>query len=60
MYQANKTTKNVYSNLLNLVHIQYRMNTIFINSKSIKTSDDRPILNSDKYIALYNVNIYNT
>ena len=37
------------------------MNTIFINSKSIETSDPhRPILNSDKYFALYNANICNT
>ena len=70
LYQAKDITKKVYNNMINSIKLQNRMDTIFINSKSSKTSDlNRLLLNlsekiylkrSDKYVVLSNLSIYYT
>ena len=39
LYRAKEITANVYNNIVNLIKISYKMDTIFINSGNSKTSD---------------------
>ena len=39
LYWAKEITKNVYSNIMNAIKLQYKMDTIFINSENSKLSD---------------------
>ena len=65
-----KITKKVYNNIMNSVKVQYKMDTIFLNSKNSKTSKSFKILlnladkidfkRSDTYVALPNLSIYYT
>ena len=39
-----KITRKVYNNTINLVKVQYKMNTIFTNSENSKTSNPHRLL----------------
>ena len=64
MYRSREITKKVYNNIMNSIQIWYKINTIFMNSKSVlkKTSalyrlilnlSDKIDLNrSDKYLII--------
>ena len=68
--EQKKITKKVYNNIMNSVKVQYKMDTIFLNSKNSKTSKSFKILlnladkidfkRSDTYVALPNLSIYYT
>ena len=68
LYRAKEIAKKVYSNIINLLKLWNRLNTISTNSENIKTFDrHRLLLNlsdkinlkrSDKYVALSNLSIY--
>ena len=38
LYQAKEITKKAYNYILNSIKVSYKMDTIFMNSKSSKTS----------------------
>ena len=67
-YQAKQTAKNVYSNKMNSMQIQYKMDAIFRTSENRKTyylhklililSDKIHLKRSDKYASLLNLSIY--
>lgn len=69
-YQAKQTAKNVYSNKMNSMQIQYKMDAIFRTSENRKTydlhklililSDKTHLKRSDKYVSLLNLSIYYT
>ena len=44
LYQGNKVTKKVYKNITNSIQLQYKMDTIFMNSQNI-SDRHRPVLN---------------
>ena len=44
LYLAKEYTKKVYNNIMNLIKVQYKMNTSFMNSENIKTSDIHSLL----------------
>ena len=60
----------MYNNISNLIKLQNRMDTTFMNSESCKTSDTHRLLvtlsdkiqlkRSDKYVTLSNLSIYYT
>ena len=68
LYWAKEYIKKVYNNMMNLIKIQYKMNTLFMNSENSKTSDTHsPLLNltykicfkrSVKYVVLSNLSMY--
>ena len=68
--EQKKITKKVYNNIMNSVKVQYKMDTIFLNSKNSKTSKSFKLLlnladkidfkRSDTYVALPNLSIYYT
>ena len=39
LYRTKEVTKKVYNNIMNLIKLQNRMDTIFMNSENSKTSD---------------------
>ena len=53
MYQEKGINKKVYNNIMNLIKLYNRIDTIFMNSENTKTSDP-------KYVALSNISIYYT
>ena len=60
-----KITRKVYKTIINLVKVQYKINTIITNSENSKTSNPhRPLLNLsykiDWYIAISRFSIYYT
>ena len=44
LYQVKEMTKKVYKNIMNSIKVQYKMETIFMNSRSSKTSDFHRLL----------------
>ena len=70
MYRAKEITKKVYKTIMNSINLEKRIDTIFMNSKSIKASDTHRLLpnisdkigleKSDKYVTLSNLSIYYT
>ena len=68
LYLAKEYTKKVYNNIMNLIKVQYKMNTLFMNSENIKTSDIHSLLlnltdkiwlkRSVKYVDLSNLSMY--
>ena len=69
LYRAKEIAKKVYNNKMNsIIRYNTKRNTIFMNSKSSKTSDPHRLLlnftdktdlrRKDKYIALSNLSIY--
>ena len=68
--QAKKLLKKVYNNIMNLIKLWNRMDTIFMNSENSKTSDPyRLLLNlsgkivlkrKNRFVALSNLDIYYT
>ena len=42
--EQNRLLKNVYNNIMNLIKLQNRMDTIFMNSGNSKTSDPHRLL----------------
>ena len=68
MNRANEITKKVYNNIMSSIEIQYKIDTIFRNSKNSKTSyphrlvlslsDKIRLKRSDKYVALSNFSKY--
>ena len=70
LYRAKGITKKVYNNIINLIKLWNRKNSIFINSESSKTSHPHRLflslsdnMNSkrcDEYVALSNLRIYYT
>ena len=69
LYWAKEITKKVYNNMINLIQIQYKGDTIFMHSKNSKISDHHKLLvnisnkinlnRSDKYVALSNLYMEN-
>ena len=67
LYRAKEYTKKVYNNIMNLIKVQYKMNTLFMNSENIKTSDTHSLLlnvtdkiclkRSVKYVDLSNLSM---
>ena len=70
VYPSNEISNKVFNHMMNLIKVQYKMDTIFMNSKNSKTSEthrlllnltDKIILNrDDRYITLSNLSIYYT
>ena len=70
LYQSKEITKKVYNNIMNIIKILYKMNTIFMNSENSETSDPHRLsLNltdkvdlrqKDKCVSLSNSSIYYT
>ena len=70
VYPSNEISNKVFNHMMNLIKVQYKMDTIFMNSKNSKTSKthrlllnltDKIILNrDDRYITLSNLSIYYT
>ena len=65
LYLVKKVTRKVYKTIINLVKVQYKMNTILTNSENSKTSNPhRLLLNlSDKidwYVSISSLSIYYT
>ena len=44
LYRAKEITKKEYNNIMNSINLQYKMNTIFMNSENSKTSDPPRLL----------------
>ena len=44
LYWAKEITKTVYNNIMNAIKLQYKIDTIFINSENSKTSDPLRLL----------------
>ena len=70
IYQVKEITKRVYNNLMNLINLKNRMDTIFMNSENNKTSEPHRLLlnladkmnlkRSDKCVALSNLSMHYT
>ena len=70
LYQEKEITKKVYNNIMSPIKLWKIMDTIFMNSENIKTSDTHRLLlnlwdkinlkRNDKYVDLSNLSIYNT
>ena len=70
LYRGKGITKKVYNNIINLIKLWNRKNSIFINSESSKTShphrlflslsDNMNLKRCDEYVALSNLRIYYT
>ena len=39
LYQSKEITKKVYNNIIKSINVQYKMDTIFMNSKNSQTSE---------------------
>ena len=39
LYWAKEITKKVYNNIVNSIKVEYKLDTIFMNSRNTKTSD---------------------
>ena len=67
LYRAKEAIKKAYNNIMNSIKVEYKVNTIFMNSKNSKTSDSHclplnitekiNVKRSDKYVALSNLSI---
>ena len=44
LYRAKEITEKMYNNIISLINIYYKMNTIYKNSKNSKTSDPHRLL----------------
>ena len=44
LYLVKKVTRKVYKTIINLVKVQYKMNTILTNSENSKTSNPHRLL----------------
>ena len=63
-----KVTKKVYNNIMNSVKVQYKVDTMFMNSENSKTSESYRLLinvadkinfkRKEKYVALSNLSMY--
>ena len=67
LYRAKEITKWVSNNIMNLINVSYKMDTIFMNSRKSKTSDPNGLLlnltdkinlkRNDKYASLSNLSV---
>ena len=70
VYPSNEISNKVFNHMMNSIKVQYKMGTIFMNSKNSNTSEtyrlllnltDKIVLNrDDRYITLSNLSIYYT
>ena len=70
LHRSKEIAKKVNSNIMNLIKVQDKMDTVFMNSKNSKISDPHKLLlklsvkivlkRSDKSVALSNFSIYYT
>ena len=70
LYREEEITQRLYNNIINLIKLSNKMDTIFMNSKNSATSDPHRLLlnftdkinlkRSDRYVALSNLSIYFT
>ena len=65
LYLVQKVTRKVYETIINLVKVQYKMNTILTNSENSKTSNPHRLLLNlsdtiDWYVAISSFSIYYT
>ena len=66
--QSKEITKKVYNNIIKSIKVQYKMDTIFMNSKNSRTSEDYVLVlkptekldvkRGQKSVALLNLSIY--
>ena len=70
LYRSKEITKKVYNNIIKSIKVQYKMETIFMNSENSKTpeyhvltlklADKLYLRGGQKSVALSNLSIYNT
>ena len=70
LYQSKQITKKVYNNIIKSIKVQYKMDTIFMNSENSRTSeyhvlvlklaDKLDLRRGQKSVALSNLSIYYT
>ena len=70
LYQAKEITKNLYNSIMNLIQLQNRLDTIFMNSKIsgisnphrllLNLSDKRNLKRSNEYVPSSKRSIYYT
>ena len=70
LYQSKEITKKVYNNIIKSINVQYKMDTIFKNSKNSQTSEYHVLVlkltnkldpkRGNKSVALSNLSIYYT
>ena len=70
LYQSKEITKKVYNNIIKSINVQYKMDTIFMNSKNSQTSEYHVLVlkltnkldpkRGNKSVALSNLSIYYT